>query len=434
MRLARHDTVTLHADCSALDGTRYTELPPNVLDSLPSMLGRVWPLFGSRAAAGVVLLTGPAAEALGYPAELPPTAAECRDHPVLTAPRAAGWKVSGLSAWSTFWSDGDRPTVHVAVHPWLTRADDPLFDPDPWEMGWHLTRYAELAGTPYHSTPGVTGIGLLRDGWRGRTNKPFWAPPDRTPKGAGHPEADMIWSAEPAPAGGTYRHSYDANVMYLGAAGTAQLAVSELRHTGPLTRVSWDTAGYWRIQPPRLDPTLSRLPSPLGWRRPGTRELWVTTPTVMLLEELATRDHPLCAPPVVLDSWTAPAKRAMRSWAETLTTAIGTARASGDPHDVRQVAALKATYRQAIGMLGRDSSRVFRPDWRHTVIATARWSMWRKLLAVAETEDRWPLAVNVDCVTYASATRDPDAARPKGIKLGTGAGMFKIAKIEGEAQ
>lgn len=438
-----YDTITLHSDCSALNGTRYTELPAQVLDSLPAMLGRVAPMFDNRAGAGVVILTGPAAGWLGLPllgagrhtAEL-----ESTDHPVLTAPRAAGWKVTGLAPWMTFWAPG-RPTIHVAVHPWLDpNTTGPLYDPDVWEMGWHLHRYAELTGTPYHSTPGVAGIGLLRDRWHGQT-VPYWTPEPKVPAGCRQAENDIAdWTAE-APAAGNYRHSYDANIMYLGAAGAAQCATSELEHTGPGVRPEWKRAGYWRIEPPRLDPKLDQLPSPLGFRRavhrvdkkPATGrwgELWVSTPTVMLLAELAGRDRPLCSPPVVLDSWTAPGTRVVRAWAQALTAAVGTVRESTDPYDRRQLEALKATYRETIGMLARPTSRVHRPDWRHAVIGMARWSFWRKLLTVAELTERWPTSVNVDCATYAADTRDPVAACPDGITLGNGAGQFKITKTE----
>lgn len=435
-----YDTITLHSDCSALDGTRFTELPARVLDSLPAMLGRVAPMFGNRAAAGVVILTGPAAGWLGlpllgagrHPAEL------ATDHPVLAAPRAAGWKVTGLAPWMTFWAPA-RPTIHVAVHPWLDpNTTGPLYDPDVWEMGWHLHRYAELTGAAYHSTPGVAGIGLLRDGWRGGA-VPYWTPDHKVPAGCRQAENDIVWTSD-TPAAGSYRHSYDANVMYLGAAGATQVATSELQHTGPRIRPDWKTAGYWRIEPPRLDEKLDQLPSPLGFRRAAVRvdkpadgrwsALWVSTPTLMLLAELAERDRPLCSPPVVLDSWTAPGGRAMRTWAQTLLAAVATVRESTDPYDRRQLQALKATFRETVGMLARDTSRVYRPDWRHAVMGMARWSFWRKLLTIGEQSDRWPTGVNVDCVTYAANTRDPVAACPAGITLGVDAGQFKITKTE----
>lgn len=421
--------VALHPDGTVLNGDRWAELPPGALDSLPGLLARVSPLF-KLGGQGVIVLTEAAARQLGYPAELPRTAAEAKDHPVLTAPRAAGWRVTGLSGWQTFWQD-TRPSVHVAVHPWLDGKTGPLLDSDPWEMAWHLHRYAELTGSAYHATPGVTGIGLLRDSYPGRT-QPYWTPPTKgLPAGSRAAEADIVW-VRSEPATGNL-HTYDANLMYLSAAGSAHLAVNELRHTPRARPAGPELAGYWRIEQPTWHEP--RLPSPLGWRRKGRGEpIWITTPTLLLLAELAELKRPMVSAPVVVDAWTSPGHRIMRSWAQILTGAAATARAGAEHEpdqcrcscDARQLQAVKATYRETVGMLNRADSRVHRPDWRHAVIATARANLWRKMWRIASVEDRWPASVRVDAITYPSDKPDAVAACPAGLTLGTAAGQFKV--------
>ena len=423
--------VTLDPDYTVLDGTRATEVPAGMLESLPGMLARLAPLFTAERE-GVVVLTAPAAAALSLPAQLPRSSREAQDHPVLTGPRAAGWRVSSVSPWSTYWGEG-RPAVHVAVHPWLTDRMGPLYDPDPFEMSWHCHRFHELCGGPMHGTPGVAGIGLLRDAWSGRGSVPYWQPRTRLPPGTRQAEADLIWSRRPPGSGPGYVHGYDANVMYLAAAGLTVLATGELDHAGAhRTMLGGDPdklpPGYWRIEPWAWQE--QRMPSPLGWRtRTRTPEpAWVTTPTLRLLLELA--EQGAGPAPVLLDSWTAAGGRHLRGWADRLSVALRLLRDSTDPVDLRQVAAVKACYRETLGMLARDGSRVYRPDWRHAVIGTARANLWRKLWRVAMVEDRWPVEVRVDAVRYQSSSRDATASCPAGIVLGMGAGQFKIESTE----
>lgn len=412
--------MTVDPDGIALDGTRWTDPPEGIVSGLAGLLARVAPLY-ERDGSGVVILTGRAAEALSVPLSAPRTAAEAKDHPSLTGARAVGWRISGVGPWMTAWAE-DRPAVHIAVHPLLEESTGPLLDPDPWEMSWHCHRYHELAGGPYHSTPGVSGVGLLRDGCRSR-KQPYWTPnPKRMPVATRRAEDVLAWTA-PRPPAGRYRHGYDQRAMFLAAAGVTPVAAGELRHSGARVQPSGKVAGYWRIERPAWNEP--RLPNPLGRRpRSETGDVWVTGPTLALLCELA--EYGATGAPVVLDSWTGEATRVMRSWAEGLTAALGAARQSPDRYDRRQEAAIKATYAQSLGMLARDSSRVHRPDWRHAVIATARANLYRKLWRVGHVEDRWPVSVNVDCVTYAADSRDPQAAAPNGIVLGDGAGAFKV--------
>ena len=80
---------------------------------------------------------------------------------------------------------------------------------------------------------------------------------------------------------------------------------------------------------------------------------------------------------------------------------------------------IKLTYASAIGRLDAETaagkSPLFRPDWRHHVIGTARANLLRKLASVAQTSGRYPLAIATDCVLYASSDPDPQTACPAGL-------------------
>jgi len=420
--------ITVDPDATLLDGERTAELPDG-LGSLPNLLARVSRVFRPYGE-GVLVLTRDAMDALDFPAELPRTG--LADHPLLTAPRAAGWRVSALGPWTTFWRpERSEPAVHVLAHPWR-RPDAPLPLEDPWEASWYLRRYAELAGGAYHATAGVAGLGLLRDRFCPRS-RPFWTPPWKAEllKATRNAEADLLWSTSTTPAGG-HLHTYDANVMYLSAAALVEVASGELKHTGAIG-ADPSRPGYWRIGWPAWN--LPHVPNPLGWRnRKGSRSeaVWITSPTLKLLCQLA--EEGLTGAPEIRDSWTADTgHRVLRTWAEQLGGAIDTARESAEPGDDRVLPALKATYREAVGMLDRDTGRMHRPDWRHAVIGLARANLWRKVWRVGTRENRWPVQVKTDAVTYWSDQPDPALACPVLLQLGTGRGEFKIQPPEAAA-
>ena len=76
----------------------------------------------------------------------------------------------------------------------------------------------------------------------------------------------------------------------------------------------------------------------------------------------------------------------------------------------------------------------WRPDIRAAVIATSRVNLHRKLMALALKADLYPLAVNIDCVLYASSGPSPLDVLPYtpdgkslagGFRLGVSPGMVK---------
>lgn len=381
---------------------------------------------------GVVVLTGEAMAELGIDPVVPSRLGVDRmfeNHPVLEAPRARGWNVSGLGPWSLFWSDNAATArVSVACFPWLSSRTGPLWVQDiaVREFAADLARYQELTGSPFYATPGVSGLALMRDVTRLAAAPKWVAPPKISMEGLRHAEDDYRLWEQPGNADGTFEHTYDANGMYLGAAGAVYLPVSELA----FVRGGWfdaKRAGYWQIvRPVWNDPN---MPHPCGNHQSGSGLIWVTTPTMSLLAELASAG--LLEMPDVVASWTAASSRVLRQWQSRLSGALGSL-AEFDGPQMRR--AIKATYAEAIGLLGREGGRVWRPDWRHHVIAAARCNLFRRVWSVGMATGRWPVRLRVDAVTYTSDEYDPVAAVPCGeaangqtvcLPLGRGLGTFR---------
>lgn len=401
-----HDTVIV-------DGTRFTEPPKGTFDGLAPLLGRVARQFEGE---GVVLLSGEATKMLGFPERAFDTAT---DHPVLAKPRAAGWIVSGVSPWMTFWGTDRRPSIHVGLHEQLAADEYKRTGPmlaELAEMVGHLSRFHEVTGMAFHGTPGVTGIGGLRDVYAPRTKaQPRWVP-ESTPATALTCEPDIMWT-NPTKSDGRYIHAYDANLAYLAGFSAAEVSLNPLK---PLDFPKWDPsmAGYWEILVPHW--SHPQIPPPWITGERGSTK-WVTTPTLRLIEELAADGW--CEFPEILRAHVGEGRRIMRRWAETLRDAAAdTAVHEGDA-PVR--AAIKATIQQTSGMLARPGGRIYRPDWRNAVIASYRSVLWRKAWNVGQSEGRWPESIRVDSLRYTSDEVDPVRACP-GIALGQGLGKFKV--------
>jgi hypothetical protein len=221
-----------------------------------------------------------------------------------------------------------------------------------------------------------------------------------------------------------YAHGYDATRMYLAAAQACEvLAPWKLVHTGKRV-FDPKRAGWWKVE---LGPwNDDRIPAPAG---PGESVRWVTTPTLVLLQELQEAGGAFQSFEVI-DSWTQVGKRLLRSWAETIESAYHAGKDLRIPHvstaddwtdGLLISSAAKAAYRETIGLLkpnaGPDSSPTYRPDWHYSLIAQSRSTLWRKVWAIGLAEDRWPLTIHVDHVWYGSDDADPEDSKPAGIAL-----------------
>jgi hypothetical protein len=99
---------------------------------------------------------------------------------------------------------------------------------------------------------------------------------------------------------------------------------------------------------------------------------------------------------------------------------------SADPDDRAVLDALKAVWHATHGQIGT-KSQGSRKDHDQAIIAGYAANLLRRLVKVADTGQRWPLAIGTDAIAFASADPDPASACPAGLPLGSGLGEFKVA-------
>jgi hypothetical protein len=398
---------------------------------LTKLLDRVTGAADPNGRAGVVLvLASDALKFLGLPDQLGPGS---EHEAVLDDLKAAGWIIGGrgLGPWFRVYRRGAQP-VFVRVPSWASEYDpDFTDDPSLCNVTRRLWDYHEAVGAPYAIEPGYSALNSLRYGTTWARQQPLWTPDwSRLGDVLEHcvDRRDLSWTAERAPVTG-WRHTYDAYGAHLGAASMADVAAEHLqREVGPT--FDRKMAGYWLIDPPTWEH--ASIPSPLhGPTLPDKRgRVWVATATMNLLHELA--DEGEIDAPRVYSAWIAPGTRRLRPWAERIRDAI--AGLGDDTSEDAEIlrANLKATYRKFVGNLASDTAKaVQRPDWRCAIVAQGRAAMWRRAWRIGTEENRWPLAVATDSLTYASEHEDPAAAAPAGLRLGPwGLGRFRPTDSE----
>lgn len=355
--------------------------------------------------------------------------------------RAEGWTApgdTGRGAWTTF-TRGDR-LVMVGIRAAMAAKHQhfTLFGPDtdPGATAMLLDRYHQVAGLAWRGNPAMTSVALMRSTWGNGLKEPLWCTRE-TPAGYAGP---LIWSRDlnAWERDWGWVHTFDANGAYLGAAGNAELAWGPLHHEGPQA-FDPKAPGYWKIRPSdELLDWPTRPPFPVDHEAPpllpklakdGTCE--VTTPYGQLLAELGGFE--------VVDSYTARAAvrssgnglhpagvRILRKWSEALRdarTAVESWPAGGLRDGV--LSAVKHTYTDTVGFIAPTRAgtgrRVQRHDWSHTTIDLWRATMLRKIILVWRTQGVWPVAVNVDAVSYADSVENPRTlATAIGVRPGLG--------------
>jgi hypothetical protein len=275
-----------------------------------------------------------------------------------------------------------------------------------------LLAYASTVGAPYYRSPGRTGTDLLQDlGKRGAESKRAF--PERLPAPAGQADTvqEVSWmrTLSPAERAKTYLHSYDKNAQWLSAAGVVELGLSGIEE---------------RRDPAGQLPFDKKLPSYWLARIASAEERWACTPTVAWALERGqtvaiTEAH----------VWTQHS-RAMETWYERLRTARTALYADPTPAGRLALGALKLTYSLTISGFNsvwqRDrKSPLYRPDWRHLIIAQANADLSRALHKM-DRDGYTPVAVHKDAVYLVSDEPDPVAACPPSVTLGTGLGHFKV--------
>ncbi|MFE3559454.1 telomere-associated protein Tap [Streptomyces sp. NPDC059193] len=230
----------------------------------------------------------------------------------------------------------------------------------------------------------------------------------------------------------------DVAVAFLAACRRLHVGTGPATHRPRNPRFDPELPGSWYVDLStiELDP---RLPNPFtssGDRPQGPA--WYATPTLEYAVELGADVRPM-------EAWVRETHSPyLQPWYERLRAAYLTTMAglgvttdlddeaflaamagykNGDPALVTLLDAIKATAKSGIGKLrqrpniGLDyvfgepwpalNRKTWRPDIRAIILSKARINMHRKMRRLAEVANRYPLAVNTDCVIYAAETLSP---------------------------
>lgn len=368
---------------------------PHPADTAPwafSDWGRLVDLAGQwfrQAGEGVVLVQDP---------RTPGTDRERRvlgDH-IVTSLEQVGWKAwkSGTeTGWYVCEQEG-RPLVMLGIGPWIQQSRTPLFDLEPDApasvVASRLATYHKMLGVCWRGTGGLSGVALLRDmkhATRERTGGvPLWkwkaAPEDVVGSSfelySGRHRRPVAQDEQGLP----FVHRFDVRGMYLAAAGAAGLGWSAPEQSGAQD-FDPERPGYWQIDARKIN-------DPLHLLTRDDRVAWVTTPIMSWLHECGVR-------PEIHDSVTADrSSRIMRGWAERVRDArfLAEGRVSLMPYR----GAVKDTYSRTVGMLKNPAARIYRPDWRDTVVDLAKVTMLRKIRQAGVR----PLRYQTDSIWVAS--------------------------------
>lgn len=343
----------------------------------------------------------------------------------------ADWKVDPpqLAPWLCARHEGGRVDVDV-ISPALDPDNNPFhrLADDPDELLRALALFAHLVSIRYRRSTGATGTGLMRALHRGPHAKRLedpQLPPPALERSSG--ERDLVWMRplSQAERARSWVHCFDRNGMYLGACSSLELGFGKpiLLQGGELVFEA-GRPGYWRarlsgVADPALPPVLER----------DNRWHWYTTPTLELAREWGVAFE-------LAEAWIWPERsRWLKPWYERLRDARAAVLDDDSPASRAVEAAVKGAYRKSIGWFDgrrtgtgeawdREGDSMFRPDWRHQVVAKARANLlrfWAKLPA-----DLQPFGTYIDQFYLASDEPDPEAAATGvGIPLGTGLAHFK---------
>lgn len=417
-------TLLLTEDGSYADGS-WTGMAP-----IPESYGLDgWGAVLDRAAArvaddGVIVMTGAMAVRLGLgvdPSGM--TEPERGDHPALQDARGHGWKVSYLSAWTTFQRPAerreDRYAVHVGVLDWMKGDDLPSTCSTPQESAALLHAWTDEFGVPWAGTAAVAGVTLVRQFGRGphdKRNDRFARPRWELPADIARPEWSHVTSFRGLswrpPVDGrptwTHEHTYDVNKQWITAAGQTLLACDSLKRTGPR---AYDPklSGFWLVE----FEAWTRghlLPDPAGGAAAAGRSgaVWVSTPRLGLVDQLCQRHDEWQHPGYkVLDSYTAPGSLVLKPWAAALRKVM-------DDPDLGP--ATKSVYAKTFTTISRPGRRVYRPDWAAAVVDMAQANLIRKLLEIQLQGGPAPLRIGADQPTWASSAPNWQDDVPAGLE------------------
>lgn len=366
---------------------------------------------------------------------------------------AGRWTLGGIADakehWHTCFQAGTYGAVDIVEVAKDTRASWRLA-PTPQDLLESLNIFQHAVGIEYRRSPGATGIELIRWAHSGSRSLlidlPGEVPPPALAAGTEQPRRWMrALTAEER--GRRYLHSYDKNGMYVAACSSLPLGLGAPIHTRP-GEGEWERLGadckhpitklpgYWRVRPaiPR-DGTprpagLDHMPLPFPIPRQGEAQIWVTTPTLTLMRDMGyetciTEAHVWPRHHRVLEQWYHAIRTAR---ADLMVAAAGDGSVFGPA--ALALTVLKESYAAASGRLGsrlwdRTGDHLYRPDWRHLMIASANSVVYRQGVKCCEA-GYWPFALGTDAWYFASDEPDPVKACPAALKLGDNLGAWKV--------
>lgn len=332
--------------------------------------------------------------------------------------QGGAWMYTTVRAWTTFVHAPTGTVVHLGL---LRELESGRIGPlltghtGPADIAYRLGRYAEVTGTLWRYTAGVTGCQMLRQlhNKPGRGTQPLWS--HKGPIGM-RGTGPMIWRGgeQPTAEHEALVHGFDVNAMYLAALKNAYLAWSRLEpYTGPFDPTY---AGWWEVDvqdlPVELYDGVSRPPVfPKQHVHKGS--VWLTTPVVKYLMDLGHN------PQILMATVSGNAPTLGRPVAEKLAQAR-----TAVADDRRVLGAIKRTYAELVGMMAREGGSMYRPDWAATIQDLARVNMLRRLDKAA-AEGFVPFMVKTDAAYFMSTEADARTRLTTLLGVGDGPGMFK---------
>jgi hypothetical protein len=318
----------------------------------------------------------------------------------------------------------DHPTVSL-VFPGLDKRR-PYWVAEPGVLLGALAELHRLLGVRYSGRPEVTAERLLRKLHATATSKvlePCEMPP---PALKASTETDLVW-IRPKPPKGTWVVACDVNAAYLAACSSLRLGVGDPVHARSQYAWHFDSdggagaPGYWFVSVDASAPKSALIGIP-------RRGAWVTTPTLDLLRGF-------CGTGMlrVYDAWTwAGSSRPLEPWYKVLRDARAHVRDPASGLDPRVADICQHVIRDCYGpFLGgrvastrweRAGDALFRPDWRHHVIAQTRANLIRAVLRCSAEDQARLWAVATDCLFFVM----PTSAPPAGLVIDDHPGHFRV--------
>ncbi len=386
--------------------------------------------------AGTVVVTGDLAAQLGITTTGLPRdgaqrgqafAAAHLDHPALRDALTDGWRVAeaigtDIKGWTKMWREGGA-SVYIAFADLLPPSIR-SGDSDPATIARRLGLFAGVLGTAFHVSAHATGSDLMRALRTKRSTEFAVHNPPPPAKGLGDPDITAGWSRQPrgAEADLTYVHAYDRGGAHLAGVAGLELPVGDPVHYEAGLPFDSRVPGYWRVHIPQSADW--RYPHPLYKPRYGELD-WVTTPALAFAAEVGYELD-------VVEAYVWPNHaRVLDPWYKRLAAARAATDDPTDPDLAAVRAMVKEVYTRSIGMMGSrthaEGTSMFQPERRHHIVAKARANLLRRVIAIGQSTDVWPLAVKTDTLLYASNEPDPIKAWPGESKhLGLGLGQYKV--------